>query len=109
MSEFGDGYAYCLGLFLAHAERAAEYKKSNILDASMWFNGAADHIAGLQVPATLPDVKRQQIEAFRDKCLKYRIEPCAWKDVTVALDEAKKMLLEWDLHCGIAAEKGDWE
>lgn len=53
-SEFGKGYAYCLGLFLAHAERAGQdqktYKSIGAEDRwpSMWFNAAADHLYDLQ-------------------------------------------------------------
>lgn len=118
-SEFGKGYAYCLGLFLAHEWKMFQMREtatesSNSYDrASMWFNGAADHLLELQVPTALPDQKRKQIEAFKDKCLNFRRgmrgEKCEWSDVQGALDEAKDLLREWDVFLNIPSQKGSYQ
>ena len=118
MSEFGDGYTYCLGLFLAHEFRMFEWRNKSkdepyYLDASMWFNGAADHLYGLQVPEVLPEAKRKEIEEWQNKCLRFRLcmngEECTWEDAAAACDYAKALLMEWDLLHNIKAEKGDWQ
>lgn len=110
MSEFGTGYAYCLGLFLAHAERISEYRKTSIINASLWFNGAADHLHGLEIPNSIPDEKQAEISEWRLKCLHWRLDDSAtWEDADKALQTAKDLLLAWDLQCGINAEKGEWE
>jgi len=40
MSEFGRGFAYCLGLFLAHAEK--DY--GMVAHYDLWFCAATDHL-----------------------------------------------------------------
>ena len=69
-SEFGKGYAYCLGLFLAHEwkmfsdkSKAKEWAEKHpgdiqVYEASSWFNGAADHLFELEIPAALPDEEK---------------------------------------------------
>lgn len=118
-SEFGKGYAYCLGLFLAHEMRIHEYIKANeqagktIMDASIWFNGAADHLFELTAPPQFSDADKRQVDGFRDRCIAYRLcmngEKCTYEDARAACREAKAMLLEWDRINGIPAIKGDWE
>lgn len=113
MSEFGKGYAYCLGLFLAHAERMKAYKGNSSMGPDMWFYGAADHLFELEIPAALTEKKRAAIEAWKSSCLNCRLslsgEPATWNDVEKALQYAKDLLLEWDAICGIPCEKGDYE
>ncbi len=115
MSEFGTGFSYCLGLFLAHAERIQEmqksYKNIGIPDdgASLWFNGAADHLYGLEVPNILTDEKKAEIAAWRESCLNKRIYDCTWDDAKDAIQYAKDTLLMWDEVCGIKCKKGNWE
>lgn len=122
MSEFGTGYSYCLGLFLAHEWKLYEYKarekEQTDKDESptgfsygmMWFNGAADHLGDLVIPEKLPPEKQREIERFQRSCMKNRNDDyVALDDCQKALDEAKNFLLEWDLFNGIAAEKGDWQ
>lgn len=107
-SEYGDGFAYCLGLFLAHAGRIRSG-----FDASLWFNGAADHLFGLVAPSCFTIAQRVELEEFRDKCLAFRLcmdgESCTRDDVSAALQRAKDFLLAWDIQNGIPAIKGDWE
>lgn len=116
MSEFGDGYAYCLGLFLAHADRMNEYmdmeKRSPAYTtgASLWFYGASDHLFGLQIPEVLPDEEKAAIQSFQERCIEWRHHhKCTWDDVAWALETAKQLLLKWDLFNGIKAEKGDYQ
>lgn len=114
-SEFGKGYVYCLGLFIAHEFRLFEYeqKKATYMDASMWFSGAADHLFELQTPNILPEEKKKQIAEFQDRCLRFRLcmngEKCDWKDAHTAVDEAKDLLREWDEFNGIPTIKGSWQ
>lgn len=111
MSDFGRGYAYCLGLFLAHAERRFPAFGGN--EHSLWFNGAADHLYDLEIPKILPKKKKKEIEKWRDRCLVLRLcmngEKCTEKDIFIALEKAKKFLREWDKACDIPSEKGEWE
>lgn len=109
-SEFGKGYAYCLGLFLAHAERIGRYKKTGIIDAGGWFNGAADHFCDLQIPEIFSDDVRDRVASFVEKCIRFRCygEP-TWEDAASAVQTAKDLLLEWDSKCGIPCRRGDFE
>jgi len=111
-SEFGEGYAYCLGLFLAHDERRAKYRKYG-MSASDWFNGAADHLFGLIIPDSLSDEQKKRAKDFKDECISYRLcmdhEVCTFEDASNAIQRAKDMLLEWDKINGLKAVKGSWE
>lgn len=112
MSEFGKGYAYCIGLFLAHEgvhNRRGEEDKGGIYP-SMWFNAASDHLFELQIPSRLPSDYRALVSGWRDACLGWRLSSSAtWEDVDKSLEIAKKLLLHWDEMNGIECEKGDWE
>lgn len=94
MSDFGKGYAYCLGLFLAHAEREPR---------TYWFNGAVDHLLEMEV-------LNPRVDLFIKKCLEHRnkMEPDE-KDVTWAIEEAKEILLQWDLDNNIKAERAEYK
>jgi hypothetical protein len=84
-SEFGKGLAYCLGLFLAHADRFRSekqtYKQLNraavakelhatysTIEAERWFSSASEHLYGLQVKDA-PRALRKRLTTFRDKCV----------------------------------------
>ncbi len=112
MSEFGKGYAYCLGLFLAHEWRIYEGTQQST-SPDRWFNGAADHLYDLQIPYALPEDKRREIGEWRDKCIAFRLcmdgEQCTWHDAKAATQKAKDFLREWDQFHGIASEQGRWE
>jgi len=47
-SEFGKGLTYCIGLFLAHAERKIDFGTDE-RSAETWFNGASDHLYEIDV------------------------------------------------------------
>lgn len=111
MSEFGTGYAYNLGLFLAHAERLEKHFEniSPGLGPSMWFCAAGDHLLDLIIPDVLPAKKRGEIAAWKEKCLAQRFsDATTYQDVAAAISYAKQLLLEWDIACGLAAERADW-
>ena len=111
MSEFGKGFSYCLGLFLAHQYMMEDMKP---FDGNLWFNGASDHLYDLQIPENF--IEKDACEAWRSLVLDYghgREFLCTHnltgKDVWWALDKAKEFLLAWDKQWGIEAEKGDYE
>lgn len=117
-SEFGKGYAYCLGLFLAHAERDSEQLQKpsdggKYYAPCVWFYGASDHLFDLQIPKQLPKKRRDEIKAWHKKCMDFRWcddgLKCTKKDVYEALDYAKQLLLEWDEYCNVPCAKGNWE
>ena len=103
MSEFGKGYAYCLGLFIAHAH--------NRMDSNgLWFYSATDHLRELQIPSALPQHKQDRIKAFVDRCFRLRWDVRETHDhIDSAIKEALDLLLEWDEFLNIPSEKGDYE
>lgn len=114
MSEFGKGFTYCLGLFLAHAERNMDRRKNDD-DAELWFNGAADHLFEFDAD-NAPEPLRERCKAFKDRCIDWRIalsfwdrKPTTWKDVYWAVKEAKDILREYDKLNGFEVEEGEWE
>lgn len=119
MSEYGTGYAYCLGLFIAHEKGVDEWIAAkaktgdeNNLYPGMWFNGAADHLYELRIPTILPDDRRAEIESWRDQMIANRMDfgnKVSFGDVFKAIEYAKALLLEWDKVCGVECEKGEYE
>ncbi len=118
-SEFGKGYVYCLGLFLAHADRILSdinaYKAIGDEQRaySMWFYSAADHLFDFD-PQAAPTVElRQRCAAFKDRVLSLRLptdRPQATeKDYAWAVQEAKDILRLTDKANGIDTIKGSWE
>ena len=108
-SEFGKGLAYCLGLFLAHAERY----KSTAVDAETWFNGASDHLYEIVIPKSFSKKLRNRITVFQNKCLTWghgfkEPAPTA-EDKEWAIGECKNLLLEIDKQLGIKPIRGTWE
>lgn len=127
-SEFGKGLTYCLGLFLAHAERFQSDKEKYQLLAEksgrdakflcntaphMWFNGASDHLYELQWDQA-PKHLRGRLRKFQSKCLEWGHGTIDWssvseKDVMWSIQEAKDLLRLIDKANGISVEKGEWE
>ena len=91
MSEFGKGLCYCIGLFLAHAEREVKTER----DAGLWFNAASDHLIELQVEDA-PKSVRNRLKEFAEKCLNFGhgsdMYEATKKDVSWAVEEAKELL-----------------
>lgn len=121
-SEFGKGLCYCLGLFLAHAEGFRRYKEMHkgMADgpmgaADMWFNGASDHLYDFMPDYAPTTALQERCQEFKNKCFKWRgscvnDDPDPTEDnVHWALQEAKDLLREIDLHHNIPAVKGSWE
>ena len=111
MSEFGKGLTYCLGLFLAHAERKIEIIKEK---ADSWFNMASDHLYELQIPEELPIKLKKRLARLKGKSIHWghgfdsQDQPTE-NDVIWAIDEAKDLLRLIDKFHGIETEKGDSE
>ena len=107
MSEFGKGLTYCLGLFLAHAER-----KKYLDDYGVWFNGSADHLYEID-PSTLPSRLKGRVNKFQNKCLEWRLSFATQKptkdDFEWAIQEAKDLLRLIDKNFGVKTKKGEWE
>ena len=111
-SEFGQGLTYCIGLFLAHAERVKGYKESFSHNwAGMWFNSAADHLYGLDVSCIKNRKLKKEIAGWRDKCLDFGLGDTATeKDVFLAIQQAKDFLREIDAKIlKVKTIKGSWE
>ena len=111
-SDFGKGLTYCLGLFLAHAERKADIPTISI-DADVWFNGASDHLYELEIPDRLSEKLKERLREFQEKCLTWGHrfpEPAATeKDKEWAIQEAKDLLRLIDEEFGIKTAKGEWK
>jgi len=103
-SEYGKGLSYCIGLFLAHAERAIIFENH-----MGWFNGAADHLFDMQTKTINSDELRKRAEMFQERCLQNRLGSPTEADMLWAIQEAKNLLLEIDLDAGIPAIHADWE
>jgi len=117
-SEFGAGLSYCLGLFLAHAERykshiEMDFRKKHGWDtevAWMWFNGASDHLFDLIIPASLPKSLKRRLKRFQSYCLTRRdgLTHVPMTDIDYAVAEAKHLLLVIDKAYKIKAKQGDY-
>jgi len=105
--EFGKGFAYNLGLFLAHAERG--YYNDPIL----WFSGAADHLYDICVdPEILGEDLAAQVVDFRKSMLNKRFDfdiTVTKQDIDNAVQRAKDLLLQWDQLKGVPCERGWYE
>jgi hypothetical protein len=107
MSEFGKGFTYCIGLFLAHAERYGKLD-DDMRGAELWFNGASDHLFEIEIPDNF--ILKEECQHWAKLCCELRLNYEATKvDKDEAIKKAKNFLLEWDKQCGISCEKGDWE
>ena len=102
-SEFGKGFSYCLGLFLAHAER-----ETPDYDQVSWFYGASDHILEIVVPDCM-----KHAHLFVDRVIYLSHTTDGYlptkSDRKWAIQKAKDLLLEWDIKCGIDAVQGEYE
>jgi len=128
-TEFGMGLCYCLGLFLAHAERnmygnkkaeeEAE-KRMNKLGkvedysfiADMWFNAASDHLYELQIPKNLPEDLKKRLEILRAKVIHFGHGFCndsREEDKTWAIEETKELLRLIDKHFKIKTLEADYK
>ena len=113
-SEFGKGLTYCLGLFLAHAERFKEVRESTPeAYAECWFNASSDHLYELQWEQAPTEYLQGRAERFQAKCLNwghgFPKKKATQEDVEWALQEAKDLLRLIDKARGVSVGKGVWE
>lgn len=108
-SEFGRGFTYCMGLFLAHEHK--HFDSSIALeDAGLWFNAAADHLFELQIPDDASPKLKENISGFQKYCIERRVTPrVPLGDREFALRMAKDILMQWDKENNINVIKGDYE
>ena len=102
-SEFGKGFTYCLGLFLAHSERDVIKEEYG---PSLWFSGARDHLREIVIPEYLHDTTKEKIKKLL--YLSFEKEQ-AHEDVETAVSLTKEILYDYDIECGIKAIRGEWE
>lgn len=114
-SEFGKGLVYCLGLFLAHAEKLNAHYDGGYARKNpyLWFNGASDHLYELMTDLA-PEHLRQRCAILQARCLEWGHGVVMGRESTLedakwAIQEAKDLLREIDLHHGVPAIKGDYE
>jgi len=129
-SEFGKGCAYCLGLFLCHAERPQLFseklketmneahkkvrtkKEWDDHEAEIWFNGSSDHLYELQVPENIPASTQKRLRRLQKKAIHWGHgfqNDCNGEDKVWAIEEAKNLLRLLDHNHGIKTLKGQWE
>lgn len=108
-SDFGCGLTYCLGLFLAHAERGF-WQDGRV---EIWFNGASDHLYDLEVPTRLKRSLRKRLKDFRKKVLHWGhgfSAPLPTEaDKGWAIEEAKNLLLAIDAASGVKVKEATWK
>ena len=116
MSEFGTGCTYCLGLFLAHAERG---RGKDLMERpmwpSMWFNAASDHLYELQIPELASEELKTRLEELQDKSLEWGhgsgllSGDVTEEDVDWAIKEAKELLMLIDEELiKVTTEEAEW-
>jgi hypothetical protein len=121
-SDFGKGTAYCLGLFLAHAERdfglTKKYEKKmnkrfgHDMVAHLWFNGASDHLYELQIPETYPEDLKNRLSELAKKAIHWGHgfqDDATEEDKLWAINEAKQLLKLIDEHQGIETLEATWK
>jgi len=119
-SDFGRGFTYCLGLFLAHEWKKHEDKIAEIIlnekgiktsYAMLFMSGAGDHMFDFEAEAAPSQIKERCVN-LKEKVLKWRIDlanECTWESVDWALKEAKDILREYDKIQGFNTCKAEWE
>lgn len=114
-SEFGMGFAYNLGLFLAHAERDLRRVEETMGECSMWFSGAADHLYDIcDDPEILGEEISEKVKELKKFCFSKRFSleegfVATKEDKFCAIALAKDLLLMWDRKCNIPCERGVYE
>lgn len=131
--EFGSGWAYCLGLFLAHAWKLgdelnhySEWRKKAEGDPirqdlysersamEMWAQGAGDHMIEFKPELGPPHLVDRAV-LLRNNMLALRFShldgsPDVTKeDVFGYIREAKELLRELDIHNGVPTLIAEWD
>lgn len=105
-SEFGKGLTYCLGLFLAHAEREIYHE-----DYNMWFNGASDHLYEIDADG-YPDKIQVKVDSLKSLALTFGhgiTDTASKSDFNACIQDAKDLLLLIDKYHGVKTIKATWE
>lgn len=97
-SDFGKGFTYCIGLFLAHGEPTSQ---------KYCFYCATDHLQELKIPDHFTFATECRL--WRDKCFEWRFSECTKDDIKWAVKQAKRFLLEWDKQNGIECAESRWK
>lgn len=113
-TEFGRGLTYCLGLFLAHADRNMNFSGDSSkedLYAEAWFNGASDHLYDLEIERVKDSKLRARLLKFQKKVLHwghgFAAPRATFADRNWSIAEAKDLLYEIDrLELGVIVAKG---
>jgi hypothetical protein len=112
-SEFGKGCVYCLGLYLAHAERWES--KTDPAYESMKFNTASDHLYECSPLPQLSACLKYRITRFVEDCLEYGHgakgfnREIPYGSFNESVKEAKDILFEIDKELGAEPIKGGCE
>ncbi len=112
-SEFGKGLTYCIGLFLAHAEREIHNTSTN-RDYLLWFNGASDHLYDLDLSKVKDEFLKADLDNWRAKIIHWGhgfSKPTATeKNFHWSVQQAKDFLRKIDKTIiGAKTIKGSWE
>ena len=115
-SEFGKGFAYCIGMLLAHAQFKARYKndENGSIDYSDFFYPAVDHLSELTLPKKISEDLKHRTLHWKSFCLARRLPTYgapipSRSDYFWAISEAKEILRLWDEECGIETIKGNYK
>lgn len=108
-SEFGKGLTYCIGLFLAHAERDLDFSS-----VGRWFNGASDHLYELDTSIITDKTLRAEVENWQEKVLKwghgFLCMNVTKKDKEWAISEGLRLLRRIDeVMLNTEVVQGTWE
>jgi hypothetical protein len=108
MSDYGKGFAYNLGLFLAHAERKID-DRAGAEGKRRWFSGAYDHLIELETsPEVIGAISPEAIR-FKDFCRLKANDPKAnANDIQSAIRWEKRLLYDWDRQNQIPADLADY-
>ena len=115
-SEFGKGLTYCIGLFLGHEGRIANYKDNKVFRdwPEMWFNGASDHLYELDATQVSEGKLREEIEGWVEKILHwghgFSPPKPTEEDFKWSLEKAKEFLRRIDKTLlNTKTIKGQWQ
>lgn len=132
-SEFGNGFLFCLALFIKHAERNSlrEYyiKEVSELGKSIddfYFSAACDHLYGIEYPKNIDKFLKIKVEKFIEKCFEYKeYEAFGYiedekngyknfskeqeKHIDEVIEECKEIFFLYDRSLGVNPIRGDYE
>lgn len=112
-SDFGKGFIYPIFLFAKHFERDKKLLGDGIIDYSLWFYAAADHMFEVEVPARYIGTKLgTKAEKLVDDILSLRLpmnKPKATKkDFIEVFERLEDLMLEIDKELGGEPIRAKW-